>query len=79
MDTALTRVQIIAQWLTLVDADVVDSVGVVAIVEGDEDAVAVAVERTRRRNGMQIALSLYRPRILTRDIEGLPSQNLAAL
>lgn len=77
MDVVLIQLQIIAQWLTLVDADAEDSVGVVVSVEGDEDAAVVVAERTRRRSGTQIDLDLHRSRILTCDIEGFPSQNLA--
>jgi len=76
MDTMLINLQIKAQWLTL-DADVVDSVGGVATVEGGEDADVVVAERTRRRNGTQIVSDMYRPRILTCSIKGFPSQNSA--
>ena len=77
MDVVLIQLQVIAQWLTLVDADAEDSVGVVVNVEGDEDAAVVVAERTRKRSGTQIDLDFHRPRILTCDIEGFPSQNLA--
>jgi len=78
MDIILTLLQIIAQWLTLLDADAVDSEGVVVTVEGDEDVGAVVAERTKRRNGTQRVPNQYRPRNLIRSIKGSPSQNLAA-
>ena len=60
MDIVLIQLQIIAQWLTLVDADAEDSVGVVVNVEGDEDAAVVVAERTRRRSGTHIGLDFHR-------------------
>jgi hypothetical protein len=79
MDIILIWLQIITQWLTLVDADAVDSVGVVVTVEGDEDVAVVVAERTRRRNGTQIVPNPCRPYILSCGIKGHPSQNLVVL
>lgn len=77
MDIILIQVQIIIQWLTLLDADAVDSaVGVVATAEGDEGVGVVVAERTRRRNGTQIVLNPYHPHNLICGVKGLPSQNL---
>ena len=76
MDIMLINLQIKAQWPTL-DADVVDLVGVVATVEGGEDADVAAAKGTRRRNGMRIVPDICHPRILTCGIKGFPSQNLA--
>ena len=45
------------QWLTLLDVDVVDLVEVAVIAEGDEGVAVVAAERTRKRNGMRIAVN----------------------
>ena len=77
MGIVLIRLQIIAQWLTLVDADAVDSVvgGVVVTAEGVEGVGVVVVERMRRRNGTQIVPNPYRPHNLICGIKGLLSQN----
>jgi hypothetical protein len=77
IDIILIQLQIITQWLTLVDADAVDSVGVAVIAEGDEGVGVVVVERTRRRNGTQTVPDPYRPYNLIRGIKGPLSQNLA--
>ena len=79
MDIVLIRLQIIAQWLTLVDVDAVDSVGAVVNAEGDEDAAVAVAGRTRKRSGTQIVPNRVAPRVLTCEIEGFPSQNLAVL
>ena len=76
MDIILTRLQIIAQWLTLLDADAVDSVGVVVTVEGDEGVGVVVVGRTRKRNGTQFVPNPYHPHNLICGVKGLLSQNL---
>ena len=76
MDLPLTRLQIIAQWLTL-DADAVDSVGDAASAGGDGDVGVVVVERTRRKNGTKILSNPCHPRILICGTKGLPSQNSA--
>ena len=80
MDIILIRFQTIAQWLTLLDADAVDSVGgAVVTAEGDEGVGAAVAERTRIKNGTQTIPNPYRPRILTCRFKGIPLQNLAAL
>ena len=75
MDVVLIWLQIIAQWLTLLDADAVDSVGVVVTAEGDEGVGVVVVERTRRRNGTQTISNTYRPHNLICGVKGFLSQN----